>query len=191
VDRHEGYERWMSLSEASSLLGVHASTLRRWADSGRVPCQRTPGGHRRFNKQQLLPLLEGSGFEEQQVEPGPPDEQPWHSVFADSGMIEEMRSLGQRISGVFVQYLMRSDADERLRADAYELGRQYGRQAMAAGADLTTAVKAYLYFRASVSDLAAPTVGAETSTYMRSFNRYQEVAGDVLVGLIQEYEAAG
>ena len=29
-------------------MGVSASTLRRWADSGRIAAQRTAGGHRRF-----------------------------------------------------------------------------------------------------------------------------------------------
>ena len=29
-------------------MGVSANTVRRWADSGRISCQRTPGGQRRF-----------------------------------------------------------------------------------------------------------------------------------------------
>jgi diguanylate cyclase (GGDEF)-like protein/PAS domain S-box-containing protein/excisionase family DNA binding protein len=39
---------WVTLGEAASALGVSASTLRRWADSGRIASQRTSGGHRRF-----------------------------------------------------------------------------------------------------------------------------------------------
>jgi excisionase family DNA binding protein len=38
----------MALSDAVDALGVSASTLRRWADSGRVRVVRTAGGHRRF-----------------------------------------------------------------------------------------------------------------------------------------------
>jgi molybdopterin-binding protein len=34
------------LGQAASLLGVSPDTLRRWADSGRLPVTRTPGGHR-------------------------------------------------------------------------------------------------------------------------------------------------
>ena len=39
---------WLSLGEASRLLGVTPATLRRWADHGDVAAFVTPGGHRRF-----------------------------------------------------------------------------------------------------------------------------------------------
>ena len=39
---------WLTLSAAAALLGVHASTLRLWADHGEVASTRTAGGHRRF-----------------------------------------------------------------------------------------------------------------------------------------------
>ncbi len=39
---------WLRLQEAAAYLGVSANTLRRAADAGRMPCRRTPGGHRRF-----------------------------------------------------------------------------------------------------------------------------------------------
>ncbi len=38
----------LSLHEASILLRVSRATVRRYADSGRIGCQRTPGGQRRF-----------------------------------------------------------------------------------------------------------------------------------------------
>jgi excisionase family DNA binding protein len=38
----------LSLSEAARRLGVHPSTLRRWADAGDIKVSVTPGGHRRF-----------------------------------------------------------------------------------------------------------------------------------------------
>lgn len=38
----------LSLHEASILLRVSRATVRRYADAGRLGCQRTPGGQRRF-----------------------------------------------------------------------------------------------------------------------------------------------
>lgn len=32
------------------ILGVHWTTVNRWADAGLIPCQRTPGGWRRFKQ---------------------------------------------------------------------------------------------------------------------------------------------
>ena len=41
---------WLSLSEVAEMLGVHPSTVRSWADQGRLPTHRTEGGHRRFRR---------------------------------------------------------------------------------------------------------------------------------------------
>jgi excisionase family DNA binding protein len=41
-------QEWLTLSEAAQALGVHPTTLRRWADHGDIPVRVTPGGHRRF-----------------------------------------------------------------------------------------------------------------------------------------------
>jgi excisionase family DNA binding protein len=39
--------------QAASALGVSAGTIRRWADAGALESLRTPGGHRRFSREQL------------------------------------------------------------------------------------------------------------------------------------------
>lgn len=46
----------LSLSEAARQLGVHPSTLRRWADAGDVAVSVTPGGHRRFSPAEVSRL---------------------------------------------------------------------------------------------------------------------------------------
>src|SRR6266487_4145172 len=48
---------WVSLSEASRVLGVSPATLRRWSDAGRLRVFTTPGGHRRFSRSALERLL--------------------------------------------------------------------------------------------------------------------------------------
>ncbi|WP_410471903.1 helix-turn-helix domain-containing protein [Faucicola mancuniensis] len=40
----------ISINEASKQLGVSISTLRRWGKSGMLVAQRTPKGHRRYDK---------------------------------------------------------------------------------------------------------------------------------------------
>ena len=53
----ESRQQWLTLGEASKYLGVHYSTLRSWSDSGDVAVFRTPGGHRRFNLNDLRRFL--------------------------------------------------------------------------------------------------------------------------------------
>ena len=38
---------------ANAILGVSLATVRRWTDAGHINCYRTPGGQRRFSRDQL------------------------------------------------------------------------------------------------------------------------------------------
>lgn len=40
-------------SQAARYVGVSLATIRRWADAGHLQCYRTPGGQRRFSREQL------------------------------------------------------------------------------------------------------------------------------------------
>jgi excisionase family DNA binding protein len=40
-------------SQAANYLGVSLATIRRWTDAHHISCYRTPGGQRRFAREQL------------------------------------------------------------------------------------------------------------------------------------------
>jgi excisionase family DNA binding protein len=40
-------------SQAAGYIGVSLATIRRWTDAGHIHCYRTPGGQRRFSRDQL------------------------------------------------------------------------------------------------------------------------------------------
>ncbi len=44
----------ITITEAAELLGVSTRTLLRWEESGKIKPERTPGGHRRYDKEKLL-----------------------------------------------------------------------------------------------------------------------------------------
>jgi excisionase family DNA binding protein len=52
-----------STREMARLCGVNESTIKRWADSGRLKCLKTPGGHRKFRIRDVLAFLNEYGFE--------------------------------------------------------------------------------------------------------------------------------
>jgi excisionase family DNA binding protein len=54
-------QEWISLHEAGELLGISASTLRRWSDSGLIRTFVTPGGHRRFSREAVVAILPSAG----------------------------------------------------------------------------------------------------------------------------------
>lgn len=180
-------DQWLSLSEASALLGVHASTLRRWADDGRVPCQRTPGGHRRFNRRSLLELLERPSSEPDYSAEGGP-ESSWRQAFEKAGLIDELRQLGQRLAGITMQFLLRGDNDERYLAEAQAAARSYAQHSISGRVSLSDAVRAYLYYRASYLEPASQARGGDPVAASRSLARYEYLMGQVLLALIDEYE---
>ena len=50
---------WLTLGQAAAFLGAAQSTVRKWADGGRLPAFYTPGGHRRFRRAYLEAFLAG------------------------------------------------------------------------------------------------------------------------------------
>jgi excisionase family DNA binding protein len=48
---------WLTLGQAAKHLGIAQSTARKWADEGKLPSHKTPGGHRRFLIEDLDQLM--------------------------------------------------------------------------------------------------------------------------------------
>jgi len=61
VDTKPAQTNWVRVQAAADLLGVSPSTVRRWAASGRIACQRTPSGQRRFFVDDLERAVAGEG----------------------------------------------------------------------------------------------------------------------------------
>jgi excisionase family DNA binding protein len=51
-------KRFVSVSEAAAYLGVSAASLRSWSDRGLVDAHRTPGGQRRYSREDLDRFIE-------------------------------------------------------------------------------------------------------------------------------------
>jgi excisionase family DNA binding protein len=142
ASQHDQTE-WISLHEASALLGVNSSTLRRWGDSGRVPMKRTLGGHRRFSRPAIMRLAEqqagpttiaptstaylpaahhGWNFDSRELA-----RQEWHARLATGTSTSRMRGLGQRLLGLLIQYVNRHEDDHRFLIEARAVGESYAR----------------------------------------------------------------
>ncbi len=53
----------LSSKQVAEILGVNESSVKRWADSGMLSCYKTPGGHRKFKKDDLLLFSSKYSFE--------------------------------------------------------------------------------------------------------------------------------
>jgi excisionase family DNA binding protein len=50
---HDDRQLVFTSSQAARYVGVSLATIRRWTDAGHISCYRTPGGQRRFSRDQL------------------------------------------------------------------------------------------------------------------------------------------
>ena len=194
---------WLSLQEASALLGVNTSTLRRWGDSGRVPMKRTLGGHRRFPREGIDRLVDGPPAEialAPVAEPQPAwtfdaremAHQEWHTHFAAGPLTDRMRGLGQRLLGLLIQYINRHEDDRRFLVEARAVGATYGREAHEGDISLHDAVEAFLYFRSAFSRLAMPLPGIAQPTDLAAATglrtRIDLFMDAILLGMVAGYE---
>ena len=198
-------DEWISLQEASALLGIAASTLRRWGDSGRLPMKRTLGGHRRFLRnavEQLANPRQVQAVTHQRSAPAGPGwgfdtralaRQDWHTRLATRADADRMRGLGQRLLGLLIQYINRREEDDRFLSEARSIGANYGGEAREAGISMHDTVEAFLFFRGSFSRLAMPVPGiaqphdlAEAATLHGRIGAFMDA---VLLGAIDGYES--
>lgn len=201
----EDADDWLGLGEASRILGVNVSTLRRWADAGRVRTFRTPGGHRRFSSQDLrrltsagpgdLSRLNGEALTHiRERLDHPADQSPrWFATMP----VDSRRALGElgRRTLALVGRSLGPDADRAaLTTEAGDLGTAYARVLRAAGLRLTDAVAAFAYFRRGMEE----AVTAHVRTHHLSadaaaglWERVSTLEDQLLVALTDAYEGEG
>jgi excisionase family DNA binding protein len=102
-----GTTDWLTLGQAAKYLGVAQSTIRKWSDLGRVPAFYTPGGHRRYRRNDLDAFLERSG-------PGKPARGPMVLVVDDDEQVREVVRVNLEMEGYAVKEA--ANAEEGLAA---------------------------------------------------------------------------
>ena len=196
---HNDPASWLTLHEASEALGVAPSTVRRWADAGRIPTRRTEGGHRRFDAAAVRALrlatiaaTPSQGASVLAPSPQRLAQQPWHSHFASAAVAEQMRGLGQRLLGLLIQYLVWQGDNSRFLNDGRQVGLGYGQVARDAGISMRETVQAFLYFRQTfwrtALQMPAVTQASDVAEVMRIAERIDHFMNEVLLSTISAYE---
>lgn len=204
---------YLSLSAASRLLGVHSTTLRRWADAGAIPVYMTPGGHRRFartdiedfisqssNSTALVPR-QGQGLmfsltqrawaharTELETKHQTPD---WLQTFGEEER-DNWRRVSQQLMGIVLRYVgSQEDDDEMYLEQARSIGRDYASNVRRLGIPLSKALEAALFFRdllvMAVMDLPEHSMMHSESS-MHLLQRISRVLNVVQVAVASEYE---
>ena len=190
---------WLSLTEASKRLKVHPTTLREWADRGRIRTFRTPGGHRRFSVEDVDALAADAapelalfmsalvGQARLATTAGQLATESWYSRF-DEAAKERQRELGHDLMRLLVAYL--GDTDREWKGEVGALGERYARLAHDVNLSLGDAMRAFHLFEglvhSSMKQLSAVQAGG-----MADFERHVAwFLNEVRVAMVESYTGA-
>ena len=186
--------QWLSLRDACRLLDVSNTTLRQWADNGYLRVYRTPGGLRRFlrddvdsfanapeqaREQGRGDAIEGSALRKIRRSLSRDDvlQQPWYQSIEEEGKVR-MRLFGRRLLSLLLQESGPRRRRQELLEEAQMLGREYGTEMSERGVTLKNTIEAFVFFRTMVLD----------STNSSAWARIIEAADRVLIGMAASYE---
>jgi len=212
MDERVRDKKWLSLKQASQLLGIHPVTLRIWADTGKLPCTRTPGGHRRFAEEDIVAFYESdsnraeatdvelkvqSSLERARWELSKTGltAEDWYEVFDQAGRHRE-REMGQRLLTLLVLYATgeREDAgpaEGGILREARQIGEQMGRYTAEVGLSLAETLRVFLMFESSTIDAAVPALARPGRIDERDIQvhaRAHAFMREVLFALLEVYQ---
>lgn len=164
---------WLSLGEASRILGITPATLRRWADKGDVAAFVTPGGHRRFPRSAIealvpqprtrRPMLTGLSASASRVaraylrtqRSGRPASHPGIAGLSPAERAE-LKDRGRQLLLLLLDHLNEeSRGSSVMLVEAESQATEYGRRAATLGASLSATLEAFVRFRgAFIGELA-------------------------------------
>ena len=196
---------WLPLGAARRVLEVNESTLRNWADSGALRTYRTPGGHRRFYREDVLSLAQNGQRRDspemwedralrrirrrlQWNRNSTPD---WYHGIDESSRTR-LRLFGRQLLALAREYMGHRARRKRLLEEVDLLGYEYGDEMARLKLSLADAVQAFLFFRNSLlneSDRgqgSAPAIGSTS----QAWQLVNQIADRVLMAIIHAYQKA-
>jgi len=199
-------ETWLAITEAAQQLGVHVTTLRRWADDGEIPVMLTPGGHRRFSSLEIENFrrdryrIKGLyGFEQLWAEAAlshtraeilSHNDMRWLSSF-DELERERNRQMGRRMMGLLLQFVSLGKGGEEILEESRAMGREHAKSVIMLGLPSREALRATMFFRDSVMEAAMDlpdTMNIRPEVNTRLLLRVNEIFNAFLLAVAETYD---
>jgi len=152
----------ITIGEASSILGVSEVALRQWTDQGRIKAFITPGGHRRYSKEELkkfmsshhnavgvkdlIAELEATGELHSEIGRTSLITKDWYSRLDGEEKLR-LAHLGRNMLNAIIRHLNEPAKREQAMELARDTGRGFGKTLGGLGLPLTDAVEAFLLHR--------------------------------------------
>jgi excisionase family DNA binding protein len=209
VEEQHQEGRWVSLGAACRLLGVNESTLRSWADGGVIRAFRTPGGHRRFLRDDLYASLQRTK-----------DAQPSHTMNAqafsdgatrrirrllhgehaesfswydemDDATRGRLRLYGRRLLDVTAAMLSKKRPSPQAMEEVRLIGEEYGEALAERGLTLRELMEAFVFFRTPLTEsvrASSRKSSPEAEELTQAWQQVETVADMLMIAMADAYE---
>jgi excisionase family DNA binding protein len=199
-------EKWLNLSQAAELLGVHPSTVRLWSDKGLLPVHRTQGKHRRYRRSEVE-LWAKTARQPRSIEPenviqhalvrmrfqigeGHLEVEPWYQKLDDEAR-RQYRQSGRVLVQGLANYL--ASAGEDAIAEARSIGYEYASRGRRYNLSHIEAARAFLFFRNALLE-SMVAVYQETkipsgAAWGEMLHRVHAFTDQILLSLLETYQA--
>jgi excisionase family DNA binding protein len=197
-------EKWLSLSDAAKILGVHPSTVRLWSDKGVLPVHKTQGGHRRYKHdeislwaqssqkpREIAPermMQEVSKNVRMQISEGHLQAEPWYQKLDEDARIQ-YRMSGRSLFHGLMTYVATNGADAA--SEAYAIGYEYASRAHRYSLNYVDAVRAFLFFRNTLINSVIKVyqeANVPSGQTAETFGRMYAFTDEILVSLLQTFQ---
>lgn len=209
TERRQSNSRWVSLGEACRLLGVNESTLRMWADNAVIRAFRTPGGHRRFLREDLLAAMQRAAESPSgRVMPSQTITSvttrrirrlihgdrlvsfPWYEEM-DEATRGRLRLFGRRLLDVTESLLERKRPSAQALDEVRVIGEEYGEALTQRGLSLRELMEAFVFFRTPLTESVRSMARRGTSdadALAQAWQQVETIADVIMIAMVDAYE---
>ncbi len=198
-------ESLISISEASSLLGVSETALRQWTDEGKIEAFVTPGGHRRYSREDLRRLIglhqKAIGIKDlvNELEETAGLHREIARSFSQAAWFERLNRegqmglgmLGRRILDLVIVYLSEPGKREETEQAIQTVGGDFGTTLARLGFPLTDSVEAFILHRTPVLNTATDLMkkrGIYAGRIVGTIPQVGQVMDKALVALVEAHQ---
>jgi len=198
--------QWLSLSQVATMLGVHPSTVRNWADQGHLPVHRTQGGHRRFHKGEIELWMEAQrvnnseeagviaqsalGYARMQITESHLEAEDWYKKLSEDAR-DAYRKSGRKLMQGLMRY--QTMEEETAKREAHAIGVDYASIGRRYGLSAIEATQAFMFFRNVLQESTLHVFEAaaiQTPAVWRDmFGKITAYTDHILLSLLETYQA--
>ncbi len=199
-------ESLVGISEASHILGVSEAALRQWTDGRKIKAFVTPGGHRRYSKEELKKFLtlrqKKLGIKDlaAEIENTIPlhrelsrtylNSTSWYDRL-DKDARERLGDLSQRLLKLIIRYITEPLKREETINLARDIGRSFGQLLAQLGLPVNDSIEAFIVHRVPLMNAATGMIRkreAYNGRLIEAISKVDYIMDEALVALVSAHE---